>query len=197
MSRFHREDEGSTPSTRTMRKKCYVVCGPESSGNRLIASILVRAGCWGEGSTNQPRLEDIPDVEKAVVIIHHNLLSSFVKLQERGFDVVALMLVREWTANVSSLIKRGFDQDVEMAERRILTTLASNLFDAICYNIPMIVTTYESINNDSLPNLLNKLGLRRDNLNEPLCLLGQEYPNQTYFPSPLEVNKAHYENLLG
>lgn len=176
-----------------MEKKCYIVCGPESSGNRLMTSILVRAGCWGEGSTNQPRLEDVPDVEKAVVIIHHNLASSFAKLNERGFDVMAIMLVREWTANIESLINRGFDQDRMAAERRILTTLASNLFDALCYNVPMVVTTYESINHDSLPDLLNRLGLRSDNLNEPLSLVGQEYPNQTYYPSPLETNKVHYK----
>ncbi len=45
-----REDAGTAgPVT------AYIVSGVNSSGNRLLASILVRSGCAGEGSTRQPR----------------------------------------------------------------------------------------------------------------------------------------------
>ncbi len=38
--------------------QCYLVCGPTSSGNRLVTRLLVAAGCAGRGDHHQPW--DIP-----------------------------------------------------------------------------------------------------------------------------------------
>ncbi|GIW80410.1 MAG: hypothetical protein KatS3mg105_2217 [Gemmatales bacterium] len=38
--------------------RCYLVCGPTSSGNRLVTRLLVAAGCAGKGDHYQPW--DIP-----------------------------------------------------------------------------------------------------------------------------------------
>lgn len=174
--------------------KAFIVCGPESSGNRLMGAILCRAGCWGSGSTEQPsNLDDIPKDEKLLMIIkHHYLAETYNKLKSFGYEVTAIMVIREWFANINSLIQRKHDNTIEEAEMRIKTTIQENITDSLENNIPLIVFPYESITNDSIRNLLDKLGLKSDNLNRPLDLKGQEYPDQTYFPKPLTENRKHY-----
>ena len=175
-------------------KRAFIVCGPESSGNRLLTAILCRAGAWGTGSTDQPQIQDIPDTEPTVALIrHHDVLATYRALTKRGFSVTALLTVREWTANASSLVQRGHDVSRPAAESRICKTLLSNLCDCVTYHIPTIVTTYESLGDQAaLSHLLRRLQLRQDNLHAPLNLRGQEYPEQTFFPQPLDANSKHY-----
>lgn len=188
---FRRVNRGKKPLP---EKRAFVVCGAESSGNRLLGAILCRAGCWGSGSTNQPDLTDIPSDEPLVMVIrHHELLQTYRSLRQRGYEVTAIMLVREWIANVGSLIERGHDRTRRAAEKRIQKTLLCNLFDATVYGIPLVVTTYESLTEAAISALLNQLGLRSDNLDQPLELRGQETPEQTYQPAPHIANAKHYQ----
>lgn len=160
-----------------------------------MGAILCRAGCWGSGSTEQPTsLDEIPKDEPLVMIIrHHNLLIHYVKLIEMGYEVTAIMTVREWYSNVKSLVSRGHCPTEKSAQKQIKNTLVSNLFDATLHNIPIIICTYEGITDEYLYYFLEKMNLKNDNLHIPLELKGQEYTNQTYFPKPLEQNKKHYE----
>lgn len=64
----------------TDSKVAYIISGPESSGNRLLAGILVRSGCSGEGSHNQPHCpNDIPEPDKHFVLIKHTGKEFFRK----------------------------------------------------------------------------------------------------------------------
>lgn len=174
-------------------KRAFLVCGPESSGNRLLTSILCRAGCWGSDSTDQPTPAEVPDDQELVALIqHHDLLQAYRTLKAKGFAVTALLLVREWNAHVASLVTRGHDASVTAAEMRIKRTLLDNLSSAMIYNIPLIVTTYESLNDRSIRCLLERLSLSTATLDQPLKLLGQETPSQSYFPTPLAENNKHY-----
>ena len=68
----------------------YIVAGVNSSGNRLLASILVRSGCAGEGSTNQPmRFDAIPPPQQSVVIIKHGGLTGWIRSQYLMSEVPA------------------------------------------------------------------------------------------------------------
>lgn len=174
-------------------RRAFIVCGPESSGNRVLGAILCRAGCWGNGSTEQPTIEQIPaDADNVMLIRHHDLLQTFRALKARGFEPTAILTVREWTANLKSLVMRGHDASELAAEDRLRRTLLSNLCDAVTYHIPLIVTTYESLNRGSIRALLERLQLRIDNLDQPLDLRGQETPDQTFQPNPLAANAKHY-----
>jgi hypothetical protein len=170
--------------------RCLIVAGPESAGNRLLASILVRAGCAGSGSTDQPRCAaEVPPADNAVWIMHHQLARHAQELHALGWQVEVLIVVREWTANVGSLVQRGHDQFRRAAGQRILTTLADNLHDILVRHIPCRVLTYEGLTEGSIRALLLDLGLRADNLGEPLRLDGQIAPCQ---PEPLLANAKHY-----
>jgi hypothetical protein len=43
---------------------CYLAVGPKSSGNRLIARILMAAGCHGYGDVRQPKIDELLTVAK-------------------------------------------------------------------------------------------------------------------------------------
>jgi hypothetical protein len=176
-----------------MQKRAFIVCGPESSGNRMLGAVLCRAGCWGSGSTRQPSVvASIPDVPLVMVIWHRHLRLRCAELRARGFVVQALLPVREWCANVGSLISRKHDANEAGAAKRILRVMASNLLDALLYDIPLIVTTYEGMTRPALVEMLRRLDLRHDNLDEPLKLPGQDTPGQTYQPNGIEENLKHY-----
>lgn len=100
--------------------RCYLVCGPTSSGNRLVTRLLVAAGCVGQGEHHQPW--DIPGQWDRVALpkasdhhvaffrslphgvegcwpdLHH-LLDS---IQDAGFAPFFLVTVRDPTCSQRS-----------------------------------------------------------------------------------------------
>jgi len=175
-------------------RRAFIVCGAESSGNRLLAAILVRAGCWGQSSTDQPAVADVPDTEPLVVIIRHrDLKETHDSLQQKGFRVTGVMPVREWNANIKSMVSRGHVSVAADAELCIKRVLYRNLSDSLVYDIPLIVTTYESLQDQAaVAALLRLLDLPANKLDQPLSLRGQEYPDQTFQPKPIKANAKHY-----
>jgi len=80
-----------------MKSIAYIIAGPIRSGNRLMASILGRSGCLGEGSTRQPNARSIlstvrdgktlTDVLRSRTnVIVHNILAA--KEMEARVEVV-------------------------------------------------------------------------------------------------------------
>ena len=122
-----REDAGTTgPVT------AYIVAGATSSGNRLLASILVRSGCRGEGSTRQPMTVDqLPPPEQPIVIIKHGALTGWIRAFRRlGYDhIVVIIPVREPIANASSMVAHGHLHDFEDAyqTQRVLEASRTSL----------------------------------------------------------------------
>lgn len=124
-------------------KRCYVVVGPESSGNRLLASILVRAGCIGSASTEQPWGDDLPSHENLAVVIRsypHGegwpyLNAIYNCLEARDYEVFTLITVRSPVACLSSQVAQGHAIDsgtaaalYREAYRRILADVRGHFY---------------------------------------------------------------------
>jgi len=154
----------------------YLVAGFESSGNRLLASILVRSGCAGEASTNQPSLDRLPPPERPLVVIAHEAPAAdrvavphgqavarwTAALKSHGYDPIrVLAIVREPIANIRSAIARGhWPQELcEAAYARRTYDLAKNLSDSLAAGIVPEVLTYEGLTEHYLAAWLPRIGL--------------------------------------
>ena len=146
-----------------MSYAAYRVAGFESSGNGLLASILVRSGCAGEASTDQPTPDELPPPKRPLVVIDHDEVARWIAaLRGRGYDPVrVLVIVRERIANIRSAITRGHwpQQLCEAAWARRSTDLAQNLADALAAGIVPEVLTYEGLTEPFLAAWLPRIGL--------------------------------------
>lgn len=174
--------------------RCFVIAGPESSGNRLLADILVRAGCQGQGSTNQYKtVDELPAGD--VVWIKHRISGVLEALKARG-QVVILIIVRDWFATVASMVDRGHRPTPQEAKNGILETIRENTDAALRHGVEALVIPYESLSPQSIELLLRTYGLDTSTISQPLTLHGQEYDYQTYFPNPIETNDRRHKKLL-
>jgi len=161
-------------------KRAFIVCGPPSSGNRLVGAILVRAGCWGEGSTNQPKsISEIPLDAKDIVWIHPpNIESIPDDLRLAGFEEITFIIViREPEANARSMVKGGFYQDMDQAYQGRINNTQGAINIGVSYNCKIEIITYEGLSIPMLKLWLPRLGLPIHNLDEPLQLIGQFAPD--------------------
>jgi len=177
---------GEIDSTTT----AYLVCGPESSGNRLLASVLCRSGCDGEGSTRQPRhFSAIPPCcGRPYVLIHHHNLRPWIRgLYSRGYrNVIAVIVVRDPVAAARSAVSRGhYDSEQEAYASRV-ECLTENLKAAADAGIRCEVVTYEGLTEPFLQAWLPMIGLPY--VNGPLLL-----PGQLTTSDICNQNEKHYE----
>lgn len=170
----------------------YLVCGPESSGNRLVASILCRSGCGGEGSTRQPqRPADLPPARGPYALIkHHRLPLWIASLRAIGYGrVCAVMPLREPVAQTRSAVDRGHEASVADARAKRASTIRDNVRDAYRLADQVELLTYEGLSEAMLREWLPLVGLRY--VAGPLQLDGQLAPpviepqnERHYLPSP-------------
>ncbi len=141
----------------------YIVAGFVSSGNRLLSAIMVRSGCAGEGSTNQPSREQIPPPTRPLVIIEHYDVQGWIRaLRHAGYSpVVVCVLVREPIANIRSAITRGHysQEQVDQAYADRSRRIADNLLHAFLEGIIPEVLTYEGLTEPFLAAWLPRIGL--------------------------------------
>ena len=153
----------------------YIVSGAESSGNRLLASILVRSGCRGEGSTDQPENEwDIPwsDGTHFAMIAQENLELWANRFMSKGYDrIVALLIIREPVANVSSIVKHGHRATIQQALESRQRIISDTIRDAESLAIELHIVTYEGLSEPMLELWLPTIGLPYST--GPLQLRGQ------------------------
>lgn len=96
-------------------KRAFLVTGPESAGNRLLAAILIRAGCHGEAATFQPWDVALPLSETPAVVIRSvphgdqvpDLAKDIETLKARGYGVTVLVTARDPWALAHSQGRRG------------------------------------------------------------------------------------------
>jgi Methyltransferase FkbM domain len=143
----------------------YIVCGPTSSGNRLLASILCRSGCRGEGSTRQPqKVEEIPTADGTpYVVIKHEHLPVWIKaLKDKGYlRVVGIVMVREPYANISSMFQHKHIIDIGITaafqdRNNVIVTNIVRLHEA---QAEIEILSYEGLNEESLKRWLPHIGL--------------------------------------
>lgn len=161
-------------------KRAFIICGPPCSGNRLVGAILVRAGCWGEGSTNQPKsISEIPSEVQNIVWIHPPGLKTIPSdLRSIGFDEITfIVVVREPEANARSMVKGGFYKSLEDAYNRRIFDIYSFIGVGLANYCKIEIITYEGLSIPMLKTWLSKLELPINNLDEPLQLTGQFAPD--------------------
>jgi FkbM family methyltransferase len=146
------------------RKTAYLVCGPVSSGNRVMAAVLMRSGCVGSSSTFQPLSpEELPEAQDDpfVMISHQNLTAWIRGLRARGHQrVVAVVMVREPVANIQSAIKRGHHtRDLAFGLRVRSHRLASNIAELISCNAEVEIYPYEGMSEEAMRRWLPHIGL--------------------------------------
>lgn len=174
-----------------MGETAYIIAGPVSSGNRLLASILIRSGCYGSSTAQQiDRTSEIPAPKRPFVIIRHVDTADWINaLQETGYDnVVVIVIIREPIAHIGSMIKNGHYQSVRRQQLfsicpinvdrqahekdlyRIRTsTIAKNIIDAQDADAKLEIISYEGLSEQFLRRWLPLIGLEymelSDNIN--------------------------------
>lgn len=90
----------------------------------MMAAILVRAGCMGEGATWRRPIEEFPtDQSPAVVIKNHIVPENYAMLEERGYVPITLIMVRHPVAAIGSMVRWGHDPSEREARDRLSGTL--------------------------------------------------------------------------
>ena len=109
-----------------MSKRIFIVAGPESSGNRLVARLLMKAGCWGDGSAAQ-RLDRpvrsgdagatcglVGEAENLVLVRSFPHGKEWVSLKgiagffrDGGFEPFLVVTRRNWPCTVLSQVNAG------------------------------------------------------------------------------------------
>lgn len=177
-------------------KRAFLVTGPESAGNRLLAAVLSAAGCVGEGSTASRFNERLPfDEDPAVVIrsMPHGgdwypvemLLST---LRRRGYEVTVLVTTRDPVALARSQVANGHQPSEDDAHVAVCRAY-DEIFDGLRHSQEIShLVPYESVTSEdpnAIPALLELLGLR------PVGLASVEVDG---LPRPIEnQNAKHYE----
>ena len=136
-----------------MNRRAFLVCGPESSGNRLMTRLLVAAGCYGDGAHFQRLDRAIPVHEHQIVWMRSvphahewpDLSGMVHQLRGLNYTVQVVVMSRDWTAVARSQVAAGHAPDeatalsnIREAWRHIFTHL--NLVD-----VPYVVVNYESL----------------------------------------------------
>lgn len=167
-------------------KRAFVVVGPESSGNKLLSALLVRAGCVGDARDDGLDIWSViePADEPRVSLIYSfpcgqtwpDLRNVYWRLQNKGYLTWFLVVARDpWCVYQSQETRRLKPLPVAMANyqrayREIFTQL--HAIDA-----PFLIVPYEAITSEpvrSVRRLLELLGLPTDNLGGPLKINGRE-----------------------
>ena len=171
-----------------MTPTAYIICGPQSSGNRLLASILRRSGCTEEGSTLQPRNNyAIPQAgEHSYALIRHNGIGHAIKvLRERGYLPHCIVLIREPFANCCSMVNSGHRSSFNTAYINRTQMIADNIREATVSDTALDVITYEGLTEQFLQRWLPMIGLPY--VPGPLELPGQIVPRHIW-----NQNGKHY-----
>ncbi len=142
--------------------KSFVICGPESAGNRLLAQILIDCGLRGSADYFQPKEHrDIDFSVPWVVINHFDKLSYFVNgFKEHGHEVTMLIPIREYRACTESMVYHHKHRPtIENAGRSILQIVGTNVGYALAFGINCEIVPYESLNERMLEHFLRRHGL--------------------------------------
>ncbi|MBN1814714.1 MAG: hypothetical protein JXA14_22935 [Anaerolineae bacterium] len=152
-------------------KQAFFVVGPESSGTRLLTRVLIRSGCFGDDGHRQ-RMDDLVFYGRPSHIAFRRSvphdggwpdLARIVRLmRQAGYDVTALVTVRELQAMAKSQVRAGHVRtistalgNIERAYRSIFAGLGK------LYGTGLFVVPYEAavLHPPSLADLVMSLGL--------------------------------------
>jgi len=170
----------------------YLVCGPISSGNRLMAAILKRSGCKGTAGKNQAPMDKIPPADNVpyVHVAHQDLSGWITALKNKGYSrVIAIVVVREPIANMRSAVaqQHRVPDFVRGLEARSWI-LAANITEIANSTANLEIITYEGLCEESLRHWLPHIGLEYKT--GDLILPDQDAPVNLE-----NQNAKHYRNV--
>ena len=150
--------------------KAYLVLGPERSGTRLIARILVAAGCYGDDGHDQRADHAIPAGVSPIVwrrSVPHNrdwpdVPGMAQLLREKGYQVQAVVMSRDWFAMAQSQQAEGLAPDLGTAYCHLQRAYPFIFYGLEVAGVPFLVITYEHLVQRSGPvigRLVEYLGL--------------------------------------
>lgn len=142
-------------------KRAFLVFGAESSGTRLLTSILMLAGCSGDDGHEQ-RWDTLAPSGELVVwrrsFPHAREMPDIVAMADRlrllGYSVLALVISRDWYATARSQVKAGHVPDVQMAEKNLSNAYPYIFRGLTAADCPWRGVSYESLASKSTRRML-------------------------------------------
>lgn len=134
-------------------KRAFLVLGAQASGTRLMTSLLMNAGCWGDDGHTQRLDTVIPDqplIAWRRSFPHGGNWPDVANLEHvltiSGYETTAIITNRDWHAMAHSQMKEPYAPEfaptleVTIANiQKAYTTIFQNL------DIPFYVVSYEAL----------------------------------------------------
>jgi len=130
------------PILNTMNKRAFFIVGPESSGTRFINRSFISAGCYSKYKWQFSEHDGRHNFNvKADIVFHRSLPHQRLwpdlahlrlSMENSGFNVVPLLVVRDWRCTVLSQLHREMVESSAEAEKNIrkaVHTVATHLMD--------------------------------------------------------------------
>lgn len=139
-------------------KRFYSIVGPESSGTKIVTSLFVKAGCFGDAPQDEQRLDKVifgpeslqsigvgPDADIVLrrsipygqswpdLPFINDLFTGF------GYQPLWIILLRDWTFNVLSKIKRNHKKDKDTADNFLFLEIKEIFRQVLLMDIPFFV----------------------------------------------------------
>ena len=134
-------------------KKAYLIFGPESSGTRMLTQIMIASGCIGDPDHRQRWDQKLPETEPLIVwrrSLPHggkmpNIQHMVDGLRANGYEVSALVILRDIHACASAQVRRGHAGSLVEAVSAIMNAwrYAAHFLEQA--RVPHLFITYESL----------------------------------------------------
>lgn len=128
-----------------MARRAYFVMGAEGSGNHMMAEAFRSSGCFEDKRhglyMEDYEFEQMPDLFVFWRSLPHagrfpNLTKMKTQLETAGFEVVPVLMLRDWYCTMQSVIRRGYQHDPHQvqANMRMALQLSIKAFpDSLVY----------------------------------------------------------------
>ena len=148
--------------------RAFIVCGPQSAGNRFVAGVLLAAGCTGDNSAN-PNCDGIGQ-DNFVLIRHDNIPYWADFLRGKGYDqIFGILCVRDAYANTKSICERPVhNKTCSQAYQYRNKTLQQNVLDLTNHANWIDFLSVESLTITSIPFWLKTLDIK---LTQPITVM--------------------------
>lgn len=135
------------------KHKAIIVCGPESSGNRLMTKLLMISGCMGQDGHEQDFDTYVPHADQTQRNIvwrisvpggknyRPNILYMVHMLQSKNYDVQVVVMTRDWhCVTHSQSFHLKIDKDLALHRTREAYLHIFDQLRSAC--VPFVVVTY-------------------------------------------------------
>lgn len=133
--------------------RAFLVLGCEASGTRWLTSLFIGAGCAGTAQHVQPYDDRLPDNAPLIVLRrsvpywgrYPHLPADIKRLRRAGYDVRAVVIVRDWQIVRRAQARAGHVVSEHEAQRRMVQAAGQIHAALLQTNTPYTVVTYESL----------------------------------------------------